>query len=354
MISGPEFCTLESVRDMHIKFIEIANFRKLLSVRVDFSEITTLFVGANNSGKTSGMLALRKFLSPRGRPFETHDFTLCRWPDVNAIGHRWLDARTAGDLVEFKNTDWASLVPTLDLWLHVETGELHYVRDFIPTLDWEGGLLGIRLRYEPRDLQTLYKDFLATFDDAEAMKTAAEEARRQEARRKETDGPPPKFTVWPTNLVDFLGRRLSQHFEIRAYSLDPAAVAAPEKSQARPQALGDDALPIEGDVLSGLIRVNEIPAQRGFGEAQPSDRDEDVPVRMGSTRLSDQLRAYYAKHLDPTDRPDPRDLGALQAIEAAQDAFDARLTESFAAAFAEVEAWDIQVSRTRGRRYPRG
>ena len=34
--------------------------------------------------------------------------------------------------------------------------------------------------------------------------------------------------------------------------------------------------------------------------------------------LSDQLRSYYAKHLDPTDRPDPHDLGALQAIEAAQ------------------------------------
>ena len=62
---------------MHIAFIEIANFRKLLSVRVDLAETTTLFVGANNSGKTSAMLALRRFLSPQTKGFETHDITLC-------------------------------------------------------------------------------------------------------------------------------------------------------------------------------------------------------------------------------------------------------------------------------------
>lgn len=320
---------------MHIKFIEITNFRKLLSIRVDLSETTTLFVGANNSGKTSAMLAMRKFLSPRGIAFETYDFTLGHWPTINAIGQSWLDARAAGELVEFKNSDWAELVPALDLWLHVESGELHYVRDLIPTLDWDGGVLGVRLRYEPKDLQELYKEFLAVSDDAQALKLAAETARREQAEDGKPGEPPPKLTIWPTSLIDFLGRRLSQHFAVRAYSLDPTVIL--EESQEGPQTLADDALPIEGDPLAGLIRVNDIPAQRGFGEAQPSDGDASVRVRAGGTRLSDQLRTYYAKHLDPTDQPDPRDLGALQAIEAAQDAFDARLTESFAAAFAEVE-----------------
>jgi predicted ATP-dependent endonuclease of OLD family len=114
---------------MHIKFVEIANFRKLLSIRVDLSESTTLFVGANNSGKTSAILVLRKFLSPRGRPFEIHDFTLCHWPAINAIGQQWLDARAKEEILVFKGADWASLVPTLDLWLQVDAGELHYVRE---------------------------------------------------------------------------------------------------------------------------------------------------------------------------------------------------------------------------------
>lgn len=112
---------------------------------------------------------------------------------------------------------------------------------------------------------------------------------------------------------------------------------APEKSLARPQVLPPESLPIEGDPLSGLIRVHDIPAQRGFGEEQSSQDDEDGPATSAGSRLSDQLRSYYAKHLDPTKGPDPKDLGALQAIEAAQDAFDMRLSESFKAAFAEVE-----------------
>ncbi len=322
---------------MRIKFIEIANFRKLLSVRVDLSESTTLFVGANNSGKTSAMLALRKFLSSRGRSFETHDITLCHWSALNAIGQSWIEARAKEELVQLNIGGWASFVPTLDLWLHVETDELHYVRDLIPTLDWEGGELGVRLRFEPKDLESLYKDFLGAVDDALAMKAAAQEASERAAEGEKLAAPSPKLTVWPSNLVDFLSRKLPQHFEIRAYSLDPASVVPPEKSQARPQALPANAAPIEGDPLTGLIRVNEIPAQRGFGEPQPSDGNDGMPGGSGGGRLSIQLRAYYAKHLDPTERPDTHDLSALQAIEAAQDAFDARLTESFKAAFSEVE-----------------
>lgn len=322
---------------MHIEFVEIANFRKLLSTRVDLSTTTTLFVGANNSGKTSAMFAMRRFLSPRRCPFEIHDFTLCHWPAIIALGEGWIAARDAGDVVDLVVDPWVSVLPTLDLWLHVETGEMHHVRDLIPTLDWEGGRLGVRLRYEPKDLDLLYKDFMGAVSDAEAMKAAAIAAAA--AEHPDADPPPghPKLTIWPENLVDFLSKRLATHFTIRAYSLDPAKLAAPDKSQARPQALPAASLPIEGDPLNCLIRVHDIPAQRGFGEEQSGQDDEDAPAAAPGSRLSDQLRSYYAKHLDPTKGPDPKDLGALQAIEAAQDAFDKRLTESFKAAFTEVE-----------------
>ncbi|MEJ0047115.1 MAG: AAA family ATPase [Rhodospirillales bacterium] len=36
---------------MQIEYVEIANYRKLLSVRVDLAKDKTIFVGANNSGK---------------------------------------------------------------------------------------------------------------------------------------------------------------------------------------------------------------------------------------------------------------------------------------------------------------
>ncbi len=322
---------------MHIEFVEIANFRKLLSVRIGIAQETTLFVGANNSGKTSAMVALRKFLSPRGRGFEIHDITLCHWPAINTIGQSWLASRTSQVTVEFDRQAWASLLPALDLWLSVKEDELHYVRDLIPSLDWEGGLLGVRLQLEPKDLPTVYKEYLDAVADAEAIQVAADVA---EGSPEANGGQAPsksKLTVWPSSLVDFLDRRLSNHFVTRAYPLDPTKLVEPEASQAKPQCISPEVPAIEGDRLAGLIRVNEISAQRGFGEFASPDGAEATPSRAGSSRLSDQLREYYKKHLDPTDRPDPSDLGALQAIEAAQEAFDRRLAESFADAFAEVE-----------------
>ena len=75
---------------MRIDFVEIANFRKLLAVRIDFSKETTLLVGANNSGKTSAMLALRYFLTANGPSrFCLNDFTLCHWATIKKIGDGW-------------------------------------------------------------------------------------------------------------------------------------------------------------------------------------------------------------------------------------------------------------------------
>ena len=322
---------------MHIKFIEIANFRKLLSVRIDLHETNTLFVGANNSGKTSAMLALRKFLSDHSKRFETHDFTVCHWDKIDSIGHGWLDAHSRGEVAELAVADWAELLPKLDLWLQVEVGEVHLVRDLIPTLDWEGGLIGVRLCFQPKQMDFLYKDFISSFNNAEELRVNARASGQDMTKGVEHGTTDPKLTIWPTSLVDFLRRRLRKHFTVRAYTLDPSAIQAPKEAQARPQALRDGALPVGGDPLKGLIRVDEIPAQRGFGEPQPSSNDDAASNLAGGARLSNQLRAYYAKHLDPTEQPEQHDLDALRAIEAAQDAFDKRLMESFSAPFAEVK-----------------
>ena len=131
---------------MHIKHIELSNFRKLLAVRIDLADETTLFVGANNSGKTSAMLAMRRFLTARGRKFETHDITLCHWGGINALGNAWLAGR-GGDAPPDLAVRLHGRLSALDLWLTVSPRELHHVSKLVPLLlDWAGGLLGIRLR----------------------------------------------------------------------------------------------------------------------------------------------------------------------------------------------------------------
>lgn len=316
---------------MHIEFVEIANFRKLLSARVDLSPETTLFVGANNSGKTSAMLALRRFLTPRRCPFEIHDFTLCHLRSLVEIGEAWIQAHQASKAADLSLDRWVQVLPVLDLWLQVNEDEVHRVRDLVPLMEWTGGRLGARLRYEPKDLNVLFKEFITTATEANAMRAAATAA----AAAKGAAGA--KLTIWPETLVDFLTRRLSSMFTIRVYPLDPALLASPEKLRALPQVLSASALPIEGDPLSGLIKVHDIPAQRGFGEVPSAVEDEgELQTSAGGTRLSEQLRSYYAKHLDPAKGPDPMDLEALQAMQAAEGAFDLKLMASFNECFTEV------------------
>lgn len=55
---------------MKIESVQIRNFRKLKDCHIDFGNKETVFVGANNSGKTSAISAIVWFLK------DTEKFTL--------------------------------------------------------------------------------------------------------------------------------------------------------------------------------------------------------------------------------------------------------------------------------------
>lgn len=310
---------------MYIEFVEIANFRKLISTRIGLSADKTVFVGANNSGKTSAITALRYFLVARERTsFCFNDFTLSHWPGIDAMGAAWEAANVAQQ--PLPEPDWDAFLPFLDIWMHVEENEMHYVQGILPTLDWAGGLLGVRVRYEPKDPELLQKDYLTARADARDLQTAGAAL----AEEKGQDAAKFRVAVWPQTLTEFLQRRVTLYFTIQTYVLDPTACVDPQHGRAQPQALNGSE-PVEGDPFKGLIKIDEISAQRGFGHGLESKMEEGEASGTGSTsrKLSAQLRQYYKSHLDPYERPDAKDLLALKAIEEAQEAFNLRLSDGF-------------------------
>ncbi len=309
---------------MHIQHLEIANFRKLLSVRIDLAAEKTLLVGANNSGKSSAMLALRRFLVSKASAFRLQDLTLSHLVTIEAIGQAW----EAAGAIPLAN-DWAEWLPTLDIWISAEQGELHHIRDLIPNFAWRGGLVGMRFRLEPEDMEDLYVDYRKQRERVEILKT---EIQRLAAEGED----PPHLPLWPQSLHDYLNRRLGKMFKVRWYRLDPAQLQDPDPRtrSANRQSLSATSVALERNPLINLIRVHEINAQRGFGDS--ADEGHDDGKQSGGRKLSEQLRAYYNRHLDPGDSPDISDLGALRAIEAAQVAFDTRLSTSFEPALKEV------------------
>ncbi|TCS93294.1 AAA family ATPase [Hazenella coriacea] len=309
---------------MQIKFVEIQNYRKLKSCRVEFTDKTTLFVGANNSGKTSAMTALIQFLDKKNG-FTINDFTISNWIKINQIGEKWCNDRK--ELPDFSEDNLGILLPTMDIWLQVEEKEIHYVTHLIPTLDWDGGLLGVRLRLEPKNIEDLHKNFLDSIKQVQETLATA---------KLEKDGE--SISLWPRDLEDYLNRKIQTQFMIKSYILDPAKCSQPENGIAQPQILPLDSQPLEGDPFRKLFLVHHINAQRGFADPV-NTTNQDGGSRGGPVgNLSTQLRTYYNTHLNPTELPDPSDIHAIQAIESAQKEFDKKLKEGFKDPISELES----------------
>ena len=318
---------------MKIRHVEIQNFRKLKCIRIDFEDETTVFVGANNSGKTSAIIALSQFLVEPSN-FNIKDFTISNWPSISAIGDGWVNNASTGRAPSLDERQWERLCPSMDVWLEVSTDEVHHVRHLIPTLDWSSGLIGVRLLFGPKGLGELQKDFVFAARNAREMLQDA-----KSAANGQLDG----LDLWPKSLVEFIERLLHSHFGLHAFLLDPTKLVDPEKGIARPQVLPEMSEVLEVAPFDGLIKINKVEAHRGFSDAENTPGrsrgrvSNETTARFDGSRLSDQMRRYYMDHINPASSPEPSDLEALQAIQAAQKQFDLRLRDGFSAALTELE-----------------
>ena len=281
------------------------NFRKLKNVRIELNDRTTLFVGANNSGKTSAIDALRKFLT-NDYDFIFNDLIVINRKLINSLGEAWENEGTQKP-ADFAN--WTEIVPTMDVWLDVNNDEFHYVAHIIPTLDWAGGKLGVRLSYLPKDIGKLFDDYRVAYT---------------QARNTENSSMGKKIGVklYPLDLCDFLekNQNLKKYFGIKSFILDPAKIDDEQNTDFSNEC--DTSNP-----LNRLIKIDTIDAQRGFADADSS---------TDAVSLSRQFRTYYDKHLDIDKATSPEDLETLAALDRATDSFNKTLKEKFADALDEL------------------
>ena len=330
---------------MQIDFIDIQNFRKLRSVRIKLANKQTIFVGANNSGKTTAMHALEKFLKqPKERKessqsdedaskwFVVEDFTLSNWEEINQLAFKWeglaADAEPPSDL-----TGWDSWLPTLDVWLKVESNEYHHVYKLIPTLDWSEGHLGIRLRLQPKDISKLYRDYRSARRTANNLSDQIGNSKKVQFTKivEENSSSLQNFSqylkkaFWPQNMHDFLRRRLDQYFAVFYYELDPAKVTSES-----PQALSQYSSPKSGDPFAGLIRIDSINAQRDLNDADSFSKQQ---------KLASQFSEYFKTHLNPQNKniPTGPDIDAIIATCASEAIYNDSLQKSFKAPIHELE-----------------
>ncbi len=265
---------------MHIESVWIRNFRRLKDTRIDLAADISIFVGANNSGKTSAAHALQLFTSASKDRFTLHDFSSECWDAINAFG---------------EGTDGAEL-PTIsiDIWFNVCPADLHRVVDLLPSLEWQGSRVGIRVELIAIDAPLLRNSF-------QEARASARRAREQpdeniaaqpvleDAVTKEGYNPRPR------NLCDFISDtvadRLRRDFELRYYVLDIAGFEADFKQLDgyEPMRMTSDKGRGGKDVLASLVKVDCLHAQRHLSDSNGGSRSED---------LSRCLSRFYERNLE--------------------------------------------------------
>lgn len=231
---------------MKVSSVAIRNFRRLESVEIDIERRESIFVGPNNSGKTSATAIFSCFLG--GRDFKIHDFSVARMADFDV----------------FVATGDAERLPkiSLDLWFTIDPESIAFGRVFtlLPKLS-DFTRVGIRLSYEVADAKKLGEQY-------EAAYPAQEDGLRAKA------------------LSQYLSidGNLGRHFEVCYFSLD-------EKSEegAPPEIATNELEPDEGKrLLKHLIRVEFVDAQRNINDDDSSR----------SNRLSSAFATFYRKNLE--------------------------------------------------------
>lgn len=341
---------------MHIKQFYIKNFRQLINVKICLSDKRTIFVGANNSGKTSAMQALYKFLTSQGasggkddgKRFSVTDISLCNWERINQIGKNWESPQE--ELMLYEN-DWKALLPSLDVCLHVEDYEFQYVWHLIPRLDWRGGDIDIRFRFEPRDYKDFYSSFLSERSktrekilEAKNISEADWEKFSENQENEFGDFDEVKKLVseaegklWPVNMYDFIQRKIKSDtysglFTIKAYFIEQHDDTSESQAQEIPIELEEHDGLLSSSPFKGVIRIDAINAQRGFS---------DVDVSENDTALSSQLHKYYKEILNPDERLAWTDILALIQRGKSENSHSTIMQNQFKGSFSELQLVNI-------------
>lgn len=114
---------------MRLHSFLLKDFRRLKDVYIDLDKEVSIFVGANNSGKTSATHALQMFLAGSSETrFSIHDFSSDCWQTFDRIGNESPGPSAPAGLPKM----------TLDLWFEVNEADLGRVMSLLPRLDWVG------------------------------------------------------------------------------------------------------------------------------------------------------------------------------------------------------------------------
>lgn len=300
---------------MKLQAYRLRNYRRLRDVVVELDDKISIFVGANNSGKTSAVQGLYSILRGEAQRFEIFDFSAALWPSIDEIGES-----PVGDVDAAKSLP----VISLDMWFRVGEEDLVVAMPLLPSTDWDGKCVGLRVTFEPKspvELVHRYKELREKGNTA-ASALAAKVAAANAGGAADGLTPPDvsDYRPWPESLTKYLTKELAAEYTFRYYVLDEREFDGYQEKDPdySPLTIAGDKDKGGAAVIKSLLKVDFLRAQRHL-----DDPDEGTSSR--SENLSRKLSRFYQRHLEK--RGD--DHQALQALDASEKGLNFHLQEVF-------------------------
>ena len=251
---------------MYLSTVHISHFRRLTDVKIDLDTEISIFVGANNSGKTSVSQAIHLFLGGSRERFSFHDISASKWHDLDAV-------ECGKDGAELSAI-------ALDLWFKVGADDLHRVLDLLPSLDWEGTHVGVRITFGPKNQD----ETLARFRDRHGK------AREISAAIQGQEGGGDYFAP-PRTLREYLESEIQHEYGFRYFVLDIGQfnAAFEQGEEYEPLELVKEQGRTGRDIVNSLVKVDFLHAQRHLSDTAGGSRSEE---------LSRHLSRYYSRNLE--------------------------------------------------------
>ena len=246
---------------MKLKKAHIRNFRRLEDIAFNFDDGETLFVGPNNSGKTSATSVFRCFLGKRS--FQIYDFPLRMLKDID----EWYPdkAKEDGTLEELPEI-------ALDLWLSLDPAAVPYgkISALITSLSGDLVEVGIGCVFRASDPDALWAEYDEAYPAGKGgdRKASLSEFLKVDQRLKN------QFSVFYSSLIEIENG-------VERVGLSPS----------------------EGKkTLRSLLRVDFVDAQRNI-------QDDEITTR--GAQLSEAFASFYQANLEQAEAKDD----AIKIIE---------------------------------------
>ncbi|MBI1912109.1 MAG: AAA family ATPase [Deltaproteobacteria bacterium] len=281
---------------MYLDAYKIKNFRRLKDVLITLEKDISIYVGANNSGKTSATHLVQLFIQGSKERLTIHDFSADCWDKINEIGKEKESGGTSTVADQFPHI-------SLDLWFSVQENDLGKVIDLLPGLEWSGALVGLRISFGPSDADSMLQRYL--------------DSRAKLPKRVEGED---QLSYSPTSLFDYIKENIGKEFSFKYYVLDrsffddnfnqkPGYEPSPlisEKGRSGPQ------------ILRSLLRVDCLDAQRHLSDNSAArsenlsrclsrfytrnfkKKEDDPEVQEALARAKAGLDSHFATVFGPT------------------------------------------------------